>query len=71
MRCSHCGAVLPYRPRARSIMTGLIFIITAFVLVFFVHLAVAVVAAVLLTVVGAGAIRSALHPSRCRICGRH
>jgi uncharacterized membrane protein YozB (DUF420 family) len=52
------------------IITGVIFIVAAFVLLLFVHLAVAVVAAVLMAVVGASSLKAARHPKpmRCTNC---
>jgi hypothetical protein len=72
MNCPRCGTLLPNRPRARMIITGVIFIVAAFVLLFFVHLAVVVVAAVLMAVVGASSLKAARHPKpmRCPKCRR-
>lgn len=72
MNCPRCGAVLPARPRARMIITGAIFIVAAFVLLLFVRLPVAVVAAVLMAVVGASSLKAVRHPKpmRCAKCGR-
>ena len=72
MNCPRCGAVLPARPRARMIISGAIFIVAAFVLLLFVRLPVAVVAAVLMAVVGASSLKAVRHPKpmRCPNCGR-
>jgi hypothetical protein len=72
MNCSHCGTELPSRPRARLFTTGLIFIAVALVPLFFVHLAVVVLASVLSITIGTTMIRSALKAKTgvCRRCGR-
>jgi Flp pilus assembly protein TadB len=68
MNCRHCGAELPKRPRARSIITGILFVAAAVVLLLFVHFPVIVLAAVLMAVVGAAFLRG--RPRRCARCGR-
>ena len=70
MHCSHCGAPLP--SRARTIMTGILFVAGALVLLLFVRLPVFVLASVLLAVVGASMIRGSFKAkvSACRRCRR-
>lgn len=73
MNCPHCGTELPSRPRARMITTGLIFIVGAFVPLFFVHLPVVVLASVLSVTFGTSMIRGAIRTKTgvCRRCGRN
>lgn len=70
MNCPHCGAPLPSRPRARMIMTGIVFCGAAFVLLLIIHIAIVVLAAVLLTVVGVSSFKAALRAGqpRCPSC---
>jgi len=70
MNCPHCGATLPSRPRARMIITGILFCAAAFVLLLIIHIAVVVLAAVLLVVVGVSSFKAALRagPARCLAC---
>jgi len=72
MNCPHCGAALPSRPLARMMTTGLFFCVAGFVLLLFVHFPVAVLAAVLMTLVGASSIKAALkaHKRPCPSCRR-
>jgi predicted RNA-binding Zn-ribbon protein involved in translation (DUF1610 family) len=71
MNCPHCGVQLPRRPAARAIMTGSLFVAAGFILLFFVHLAVVVLASVILVATGATFVRGALqaHVFRCPSCG--
>lgn len=68
MTCPHCGATLPLRPRARMILTGVLFCAAAFVLLLFVRLGVVVLAAVLMVVVGVSSFKAASKRQRCPRC---
>lgn len=72
MNCRHCGVGLSSRPMARVIMTGLLLVVGALVLLVLVHLAVVMLAGVLLLVAGGtmltGAVR--IWMRRCPSCGR-
>jgi hypothetical protein len=70
MRCPHCGAELP--SRARTMMTGSLFIAAAVILLLFVHFPVAVLAAVLFAVMGAAMVRGGFKAKvmACRRCRR-
>jgi uncharacterized membrane protein len=72
MTCPHCGAELHQRNRARLFMTGIGFIAAGFVLLLLLHLAVVVLAAVVLTVTGAYFVKWAVQMNGlwCRQCGR-
>lgn len=72
MNCPHCGARLPSRPRARMLLTGTIFIVAAIVLVLFVRLGVAVLASVLMLVVGTSSFKVAAKGriANCPSCRR-
>lgn len=71
MNCTHCGALLPRRPAARAIMSGTLIVAAGFILLFFVHLAVVVLASVIAVALGATIIRGALQARvrRCSSCG--
>lgn len=70
MRCPHCGALRP--SRARTMMTGSLFIAAAVILLLFVHFPVVVLAAVLLAVTGAAMVRGGFKAKLavCRRCRR-
>lgn len=70
MNCPHCGAALPSRPRTRMIMNGILFCGLAFVLLLIIHIAVVVLAAVLMVVVGVSSFKAALKagPLKCPRC---
>ena len=72
MNCPTCGAELQQRNRTRLIVTGIGFVVAAFVLVFLLHLAVIVLAGVVLAVIGAYYLKwaLALNGVWCRACGR-
>ena len=72
MKCSHCGTELRQRNRARLIVTGIGLCAASMVLVFIVHLAVVILAAVVLAVVGAYFLKWALVMDGlwCPKCGR-
>lgn len=72
MNCPHCGAQLPRRPASRAIMTGILLVAAGFILLLIVHLAVVVLASVLLVATGATFIRGALQARilRCPSCGQ-
>jgi hypothetical protein len=72
MICPHCGARNAGRPQARLILTGVIFLVVAVLLLLTVRLAVVVVAAVLMGVVGVSALKAArkARNTPCRICGK-
>jgi hypothetical protein len=71
MNCPHCGAQLPRRPAARVIMTGILMVAAGLILVLFVHLAVVVLASVILAAMGATFLRGAFQARilRCPSCG--
>jgi len=72
MNCPHCGAELRQRNKVRLVTTGIGFIAAAFVLLFVLHLAVVVLAGVVLAVTGAYFIKWALTMNGlwCPRCGR-
>jgi len=72
MNCPACGARLPARPVSRMIVTGALFIAAGMVLLFLLHLAIIVLASVLLVAIGATLWRSAfkVRAGRCPACGR-
>lgn len=72
MKCPHCGAELPSRPRARLFTTGLIMIVGALALLIFVHFPVMVLAVTLSITFGSTMIRSAFktQTGTCRRCRR-
>lgn len=71
MNCPHCEAQLPRRPTARVIMTGTLLVAAGFILLFFVHLPVVVLASVILVATGATFLRGASQARilRCPSCG--
>jgi hypothetical protein len=72
MICPHCGAELPRRGRARFFITGSLLIAAALVLVLFIHLAVAVLAAVIMVTAGSTFFKGAAKAGylRCKNCGK-
>jgi hypothetical protein len=72
MTCTHCGAELRQRNRARLTVTGIGLCAAAMVLVFIVHLAVVILAALVLAVTGAYFLKWALQMDGlwCPKCGR-
>jgi len=72
MNCSHCGTPLRQRSKARLVTTGIGLIAAAFALLFVLHLAVVVVAGVVLAVTGAYFIKWAMTMDGlwCPKCGR-
>jgi len=72
MNCSRCGSELRQRSKGRLVVTGLGFIAAAFAILFVLHLAVVVVAAVVLAVTGAYFIKWAMTMDGlwCPKCGR-
>lgn len=70
MNCSACGAVLTKRPRARLIMTGVLFLATALALLLFIHIGVVAVGAVLMGIVGVSSLQAARKAGvpRCPRC---
>lgn len=72
MNCRHCSARLPSRPTARVIMTGVLFVAAGLVLLLLVHLAVIVLASVVMLVVGASFLTGAFKAKvrHCLNCGR-
>jgi hypothetical protein len=71
MNCKNCGTRLPSRPTVRFLMTGLLLVLAGLVLLLFLHLAVIVLASVVLVVFGATLMRGALRRrlGRCPSCG--
>lgn len=73
MNCPSCGVNLPRRPTARIVVTGSLLIAAGFLLLLFVHIAVVVLASVVLAAFGAtmlsGAKRARL--GRCPSCRAH
>ena len=71
MSCPRCGTALRKRPRARMIITGALFLAAAILLLLFVHVAVVVVGAVLMAVVGISSLQGARRANvpRCPACG--
>ena len=68
--CPHCGAPLPPRPRSRMFITGSLFIAAGFILLLFLHLAVIVLASVVLVTIGASFVKGAMKATvfRCPAC---
>lgn len=70
MNCPSCGATLPRRATARVFITGALLIAAGFVLLFIIHLAVVVLASVVLVAFGATMLRGARKAQsvRCPHC---
>ena len=71
MNCPHCGVQLPQRPTTRVIMTGILLVAAGLLLVLLVHLAVVVLASVILLAVGGSFLTGAAKArvARCPSCG--
>ena len=72
MNCPTCGAELQQRNRTRLIITGIGFFAAALVLVALLHLAVVILAGVVLIVIGVYFVSWAVKANGlwCRECGR-
>ncbi len=70
MNCPSCGARLPRRATARVFITGVLLIAAGFVLLFVIHIAVVVLASVVLVAFGATMLRGAsqAQSGRCPGC---
>ena len=72
MNCPHCGAKLQQRNRTRLIVTGIGFFLAALVLVALLHLAITILAGVVLIAIGIYFVTWAvkLNGLWCSRCGR-